>query len=82
MQSKRPFLPVCPLAHKLLNRLTIVTGYADLLAEVTKDNPECVRCLGMIRQAAQDMTDDLINEPARGQDCYGEGRDLAVSETH
>jgi hypothetical protein len=45
-------LPVCPLAHSLLDKLTVIVGHCELLAERSSEDSACSRHLPLIRQTA------------------------------
>jgi hypothetical protein len=52
-------LPVCPLAHSLLDKLTVIVGHCELLAEAQSEDSESAKSLQLIRQAAQSMALEL-----------------------
>lgn len=51
--------PTCALAHGLINQLTVIIGFCDLVLEGTVKGPECSERLAMIRKVAAKMADDL-----------------------
>jgi hypothetical protein len=52
-------LPVCPLAHSLLDKLTVIVGHCELLAETNSADLASSRHLHLIRQTAQSMASEL-----------------------
>lgn len=54
----RRVVPVCMLAHELLNRLTVIIGNCDLAIEKAADL-EWVRHLSTIRESARCMVVEL-----------------------
>lgn len=54
-----PILPICPLAHNLLGKLTVIVGYCDLLLERESVDSESLHHLRLIRQAARSMGTEL-----------------------
>jgi hypothetical protein len=51
--NSRSVVPVCPLAHRLLDRLTVIVGHCDLLAATGLVDSPSSKHLQIIRQAAQ-----------------------------
>jgi len=49
----------CPLAHDLLNKLTVIVGTCDLLVERTPENSPSLAQMLMIRNVARSMATDL-----------------------
>ena len=49
----------CPLAHDLLNKLTVIVGTCDLLVEKTPENSPSLAQMLMIRNVARSMATDL-----------------------
>lgn len=59
-ESKRiPIFPICPLAHSLLGKLTVIVGHCDLLLEKESTDPECANRLRLVREAARSMGVEL-----------------------
>jgi hypothetical protein len=52
-------VPVCPLAHSLLDKLTVIVGHCELLAGTSSEDSASSRHLLLIRQAAQSMASEL-----------------------
>lgn len=48
-----------PLAHDLINKLSVIVGYCDLLVEKTPDDPSVQRQAQLIRSTARSMAADL-----------------------
>jgi hypothetical protein len=57
--SETKYQPNCMLAHDLINRLSIIVGYCDLLADEGPENSMCHERLLMIRQTANAAAEDL-----------------------
>jgi hypothetical protein len=53
--------PSCLLAHGLLNQLTIIIGYCDLITEATTEEAQRAERLASIRQLAATMAGTLRN---------------------
>ena len=49
----------CPLAHDLINKLTVIVGTCDLLVERTPENSPSLAQMLMIRNVARSMATDL-----------------------
>jgi len=52
-------VPVCMLAHEMINRLSVIIGNCDLMNEKAKADSECVKRLSAIRDSAQSMVTEL-----------------------
>jgi hypothetical protein len=52
-------LSICPLAHSLLDKLTVIVGHCELLAETSSEDSSSSRHLQLIRQTAQSMASEL-----------------------
>jgi hypothetical protein len=59
------YQPSCMLAHQLINRLTVIVGFCDLLAEEALDAPECLRRLRQMREIASSAAEELIRHKCR-----------------
>jgi signal transduction histidine kinase len=57
---------LCTLAHTLQNKLSVILGQCDLLAEHLSADPESGRRLHSIRDAAQQMTDAISESECPG----------------
>ena len=51
----------CPLAHELINKLSVVIGNCDLLFERTPEDWPLLRHLNIIRNTAKSMAADLAD---------------------
>ncbi len=51
--------PECPLAHKLINKLSVVVGSCDLLVESAPEDSPLLSRIILIRNTAQSMAADL-----------------------
>ncbi|HUA15387.1 MAG TPA: hypothetical protein VMG31_08810 [Verrucomicrobiae bacterium] len=60
-QNDIVYQPSCMLAHDLINRLSIIVGYCDLLAEESKEKaePACRERIHLIREVAQAAAAEL-----------------------
>lgn len=52
-------LPVCPLAHRLLDRLTVIVGHCELLIATSSATSVLPQRLQVIQEAAQSMAAEL-----------------------
>jgi hypothetical protein len=54
--------PACMMAHRFINKLTMIIGSCDILLD-SEDHAEsdCRRRMTKVREIAQDMADDLID---------------------
>jgi signal transduction histidine kinase len=52
-------LPACVLAHELLNKLSVIVGYCDLLEEDARLDPKAQVQVGAIRNVALKMAEYL-----------------------
>ena len=52
-------VPVCPVVHTLLDRLTIIVGHCELLGATASADSPSSKHLQIIQQAAQSMAVDL-----------------------
>jgi hypothetical protein len=50
----------CPLAHTLVNKLSVVVGNCDLLLEKTPQDSPLASRMKLIRDTAQSMAADLL----------------------
>ncbi len=54
--------PACMMAHRFINKLTMIIGSCDILLDSeTHTESECRRRLAKVREIAQEMADDLID---------------------
>ncbi len=47
------------LAHQLINRMSMIVGFCDLLAEEAPESPECLRRLRQMRDIAASAAEEL-----------------------
>ena len=53
--------PACLVAHDVVNKLSAIIGFCDLLQEsVVQQNPECNQRLGLIHDLAQSAAKELV----------------------
>ena len=52
-------VPVCMLAHEMINRLSVIVGNCDLMTEKAKADSECAKRLSAIRESARCMVTEL-----------------------
>jgi hypothetical protein len=57
----RSAVPVCPLTHSLLDRLTVIVGHCELLGAADSVDSHSSKHLRMIQEAAQSMAAELKN---------------------
>lgn len=69
--------PACLLAHRLVDKLSVIIGYCDLASEEAEPGSECAKRLELIHDVAADMANELsehqcqLSEAVRGM--VGEG---------
>lgn len=51
--------PSCLLSHVLVNKLSVIIGNCELLEEQAQAGSECAKRLGLIRDVAQEMAEEL-----------------------
>lgn len=51
--------PSCMLAHDMINRLTVILGFCDLLKEHTTADEQGLKYLSSIRFSANSMAEEL-----------------------
>ena len=51
--------PACLLAHDLVNKLTAIIGYCDLLIEKAEEETECAKRLRLIHNLAKSAAKEL-----------------------
>lgn len=57
--DREKYRPECPLAHELINKLSVIVGHCDLLVEqVTERTPAFDRAL-LIRNLAKSVAEEL-----------------------
>ena len=59
------YQPSCMLAHQLINRLSVIVGFCDLLAEEALEAPECLRRLRQMREIASSAAEELVRHQCR-----------------
>jgi len=59
MDSKQQHLPVCFVAHDLVNKLSVIVGNVDLLLEVTEKDTDYAKRLTLIREIAEQSANEL-----------------------
>ncbi len=52
-------MPVCILAHELINKLSTIIGNCELVSERAPADPECVKRLSIIEETARGMAAEL-----------------------
>jgi nitrogen-specific signal transduction histidine kinase len=55
----KPILPVCMLAHEMVNKLSVIIGNCDLVSENTPPDSDCAKRLRIIGEAARYMVTEL-----------------------
>jgi len=51
--------PACLLAHRLVDKLSVIIGHCDLVSEEVEAGSECAKHLGMIHSVAAEMAKEL-----------------------
>jgi hypothetical protein len=59
LSSTNKHQPECPLAHKLINKLSTVIGNCDLIVEKTPGDSPILQRMLLIRDTAKSMAADL-----------------------
>jgi hypothetical protein len=54
------YQPSCNLAHGLVNKLSLIVGYCDLLKDDALEDSKCRKRLDAIRGIAKDMAHELL----------------------
>ncbi|MFZ0735447.1 MAG: hypothetical protein WAM79_24235 [Candidatus Sulfotelmatobacter sp.] len=57
--KRQQHLPMCFVAHDIVNKLSVIVGHADLLLETTEKDTECARRLALIRDIAEQCANEL-----------------------
>ena len=52
-------VPVCMLAHEMINRLSVIVGDCDLMGTKISADSECAKRLSAIRERARVMAAEL-----------------------
>jgi len=52
-------VPVCMLAHEMINRLSVIVGNCDLMGTKIPADSECAKRLSAIRESARIMAAEL-----------------------
>ncbi len=53
------FQPSCFLAHDLVNKLSVIVGYCDLMKETAATDPDCAKRLLIVSDLAKRMAREL-----------------------
>jgi signal transduction histidine kinase len=60
MDTKRQrHLPICFVAHDIINKLSVIVGHADLLLEKTEKDTDYAKRLTLIRDIAEQSANEL-----------------------
>lgn len=57
--------PACLLAHNLVNKLSAIIGYCDLLMEKAEDETECAKQLRLIHNLAKSAAKELAEHQCK-----------------
>jgi len=57
--------PTCLLAHSLLNKLSVIVGFCQLLEEEARSGTALARRAGMIHDMAKDMGEEIVTHQCR-----------------
>lgn len=52
--------PECPIAHDLVNKLSVIVGYCDLMMKTTPEDSPLLKQIQAVRSIARAMAGDLI----------------------
>lgn len=73
------YQPNCRLAHDVINRLSVIVGYCDLLADETPEGSDCRKRLLTIRDLARLAATDLTEHQCRLENIVREVAESAAS---
>ncbi len=59
------YQPSCMLAHDLINRLAVIVGYCDLLAQESPDDSKGSKRLRIMRDIANSAAEELNKHQCR-----------------
>ena len=74
------YQPSCMLAHDVINRLSVIVGYCDLLADETPEGSDCRKRLLTIRNLAKLAAADLTEHQCQLDMLVREGEESTVSQ--
>jgi hypothetical protein len=78
--NERLYQPNCMLAHGLINRLSIIVGYCDLLTDEEPEDSVCHDRLLKIREIANTAAEELGEHQCRLDTLLRESEFGSVSE--
>lgn len=57
--------PACLLAHRLVDKLSVIIGHCDLVSEEAEPGSECAKRLNLIHDVAAEMAKELSAHQCR-----------------
>lgn len=60
--------PACMVAHNMMNKLSDIIGYCDLIMEKVEPGTELERRIGMIRKIAEGAAKELREHQAQAEE--------------
>lgn len=54
------YQPECPIAHDLVNKLSVIVGYCDLMVKTTPEDSPLLKQIQVVQGIAKSMVADLI----------------------
>jgi hypothetical protein len=57
--SDKRYQPICPLCHGVLDKLSAIIGYCDLLSQRVVSPTDCSKDVGSIRDIARQLAQEL-----------------------
>jgi hypothetical protein len=73
------YQPGCMLAHDVINRLSVIVGYCDLLADETPEGSDCRKRLLTIRNLAKVAAADLTEHQCQLETLVRDGTDQGMT---
>jgi hypothetical protein len=67
------FQPSCFLAHDLVNKLSVIIGYCDLMKEIAATDPVCEKRLLIVSDLAKRMARELQDHQCQVELAMGKG---------
>jgi hypothetical protein len=74
------YRPSCMLAHHLINRLSMIVGFCDLLAEEAPESSACLRRLRQMREIATSAAEELSRHECELEEIMAPAAPASVKE--
>jgi len=58
--SGSKYQPECPIAHDLINKLSVIVGYCDLMVKTIPEDSPLLKQIQAVQDIAEAMTADLV----------------------